>query len=153
MRVEGQLLRAVAMHGPSRQWVIGTTRSSADRPSTCRSCSIRSLNRRRIPTRECHFVKQSIGARRKLRSNSQDFRRRNAFRVGALAATATYSQSVDTSVLKLPQDIEFKATPTGSTANRSFVRRSNKAFGTRLGQFATPTCGIELLLSPIKRII
>jgi GAF domain-containing protein len=27
MRVEGQLLRAVAMHGPSRQWAIGTTRA------------------------------------------------------------------------------------------------------------------------------
>jgi hypothetical protein len=28
-----------------------------------------------------------------------------------LAATAAYSQSADTSVLKLPQDIEFKAAP------------------------------------------
>src|SRR6476469_3689860 len=27
MRVEGQLLRTVAMHGPSRQWAIGTTRA------------------------------------------------------------------------------------------------------------------------------
>ena len=51
-----------------------------------------------------------------------------------LAATAAYSQSADTSVLKLPQDIEFQSSSrAGSATNRCFVRRSNKA-----GSFRDP---------------
>ena len=51
-----------------------------------------------------------------------------------LTATAAYSQSADTSVLKLPQDIEFKAAPVPGAPQTAVLYGDP----TKPGVFVTP---------------